>query len=59
MIDLVAALERLEPDDRGLLAMRYVAGFNATELATALGANPAAVRQRLKRLVDRLRGELE
>ena len=58
-IDLRATLERLDPDDRALLAMRYVAGFNASEISTALGASPAAVRQRLKRLVDRLRGELE
>ena len=58
MIDLLAALERLEPDDRALLALRYMAGFNATEIATALNARPDAVRQRLKRLVDRLREEL-
>jgi RNA polymerase sigma-70 factor (ECF subfamily) len=32
-LDLRAALTRLDPDDRALLAMRYVAGFNATELA--------------------------
>ncbi len=58
MIDLIAALERLEPDDRALLTLRYMAGFNATEIATALDARPDAVRQRLKRLVDRLREEL-
>jgi RNA polymerase sigma-70 factor (ECF subfamily) len=58
MIDLIAALERLEPDDRALLTLRYMAGFNATEIATALDVRPDAVRQRLKRLVDRLREEL-
>jgi RNA polymerase sigma factor (sigma-70 family) len=58
-IDLRTTLERLDPDDRALLAMRYVAGFNASELSTALDASPAAIRQRLKRLVDRLRGELK
>lgn len=58
-IDLRTTLEQLDPDDRALLAMRYVAGFNASELSTALDASPAAIRQRLKRLVDRLRGELE
>lgn len=58
MIDLIAALERLEPDDRALLTLRYMAGFNATEIATALDARPDAVRQRLKRLLDRLREEL-
>ena len=36
-VDLRAALLRLDPDDRALLAMRYVAGFDSTELATATG----------------------
>jgi RNA polymerase sigma factor (sigma-70 family) len=58
-LDLRSALERLSPDDRALLAMRYVAGFNATELAAATGASPAGTRQRLKRLLDRLRTELD
>jgi RNA polymerase sigma-70 factor (ECF subfamily) len=58
MLDLVAALERLKPDDRALLALRYMAGFSATEIATALQLRPEAVRQRLKRLIDRLREEL-
>jgi RNA polymerase sigma factor (sigma-70 family) len=57
-IDLRNLLERLDPDDRALLAMRYVAGFNATELATALGISPSGTRTRLERLVARLREEL-
>jgi RNA polymerase sigma factor (sigma-70 family) len=57
-IDLRRILERLDPDDRALLAMRYVAGFNATELATALGISPSGTRTRLERLVARLRQEL-
>jgi RNA polymerase sigma-70 factor (ECF subfamily) len=57
-MDLREALLRLDPDDRALIAMRYGAGFNSTELAIATGKSPAAVRQRLKRLVDRLREDL-
>jgi RNA polymerase sigma factor (sigma-70 family) len=57
-MDLRDALERLDPDDRALLAMRYVAGFNATELAVALGLSPSGTRTRLERLVRRLRQEL-
>lgn len=38
--------------------MRYVAGFNANELAVVTGKSPAATRQRLKRLLDRLREDL-
>ncbi len=57
-VDLRDALRRLDPEDRALLAMRYGAGFNANELAFAMGKQPAAVRQRLKRLVDRLREDL-
>ena len=58
-LDLHAALDRLAPDDRALLAMRYVAGFDSTELAVATGKKPAATRQRLKRLLDRLREDLD
>ena len=58
MIDLLAALDRLDPDERALLAMRYVAGFNATELAAALGISPSGTRTRLERLTARLREEL-
>jgi RNA polymerase sigma factor (sigma-70 family) len=58
LIDLRRTLERLSPDDRALLAMRYVAGFDATELSVALGISPSGTRTRLERLVARLRREL-
>jgi RNA polymerase sigma-70 factor (ECF subfamily) len=57
-MDLREALARLHPDDAALLAMRYVAGFDSTELGIAVGKSPAATRQRLKRLLDRLREDL-
>jgi RNA polymerase sigma factor (sigma-70 family) len=58
-IDLQSAMERLDPDDRALLALRYVAGFDATELSQAVGISPAGIRQRLKRLLDQLRRDLD
>jgi RNA polymerase sigma-70 factor (ECF subfamily) len=57
-MDLRAALLRLDPDERALLAMRYGAGFDSHELAIATGKSPGSIRQRLKRLVDRLREDL-
>ena len=57
-MDLNAALDRLDPEDRALLAMRYVAGFDSNELAIALGISPSGTRKRLERLRDRLREEL-
>jgi RNA polymerase sigma factor (sigma-70 family) len=57
-MDLANALNRLEPADRALLALRYVAGLNATELATATGLTPSGTRARLARLLDRMRTEL-
>jgi len=57
-IDLRNALARLKPEDRALIALRYVAGFDATELARALGMSPSGTRARLARLLSRLRSEL-
>ena len=57
-LDLLAAMDRLEPDDRALIAMRYVVGFDSTELATALGISPPGTRARLSRILARLREEL-
>jgi RNA polymerase sigma factor (sigma-70 family) len=58
-LDLVNALARLEPGDRALLALRYVAGFDSNELARATGRSPSGTRARLARLLDRLRRELD
>ena len=57
-VDLANALARLDPDDRALLALRYVAGFDSTELAKATGRSPSGTRARLARLLARLRMEL-
>ena len=57
-LDLARALASLAPDDRTLLALRYVAGLNATELAEAVNLSPSGVRTRLARLLGRLRSEL-
>jgi RNA polymerase sigma factor (sigma-70 family) len=58
LIDLSAALARLDPDDRALLALRFAGGFDATEIGHALGMSASGVRSRLSRLVARLRTEL-
>ena len=58
-IDLRNALARLDPRDRALIAMRYVAGFDATELALATGRSPSGTRARLGRLLHRLERELK
>ena len=57
-IDLKNALARLGPDDRALLALRYVAGFDSNELARATGLSPSGTRARLARLLDKMRREL-
>jgi RNA polymerase sigma factor (sigma-70 family) len=58
LIDLSAALSRLDADDRALLALRFAAGLDATEIGRALGMSASGVRSRLSRLVARLRTEL-
>jgi RNA polymerase sigma-70 factor (ECF subfamily) len=57
-LDLANALARLAPEDRALLALRYVGGLNSTELGRALGMSASGTRARLARLLGRLRTEL-
>jgi RNA polymerase sigma factor (sigma-70 family) len=57
-VDLANALGRLAPEDRALVALRYAAGLDSSELAPALGMSASGVRTRLSRLLDRLRKEL-
>jgi RNA polymerase sigma-70 factor (ECF subfamily) len=57
-IDLRRALAVLDPMDRALVALRYVAGLDSFELARAVGMSPSGVRARLARTLDRLRMEL-
>jgi RNA polymerase sigma factor (sigma-70 family) len=59
IVDLALALRRLSPEDRTLLALRHVAGFDATEIGRALGMSASGVRSRLARLLGRLREELD
>lgn len=58
LLDLRSALGQLTPDERAMLAMRHLAGFDSAEIGAALGISPEAVRARLSRLVARLRVEL-
>ena len=57
-MDLRSAMSRLDPADRELIALRYVAGFDSNDLAIATGMKPGTVRQRLRRILDRLREDL-
>lgn len=57
-IDLANALAKLAPDDRALIALRYVCGLNSTELGRATGMSASGTRARLARLLERLRKEL-
>ena len=49
-VDTLALLHRvLGPEDRALVVLRYVHGFEAPELAQMTGRSPAAIRKRLER----------
>ncbi len=58
LADLDRALARLGPDDRTLLALRYVAELGSDEIGRALGISASGARSRLERLLARLRTEL-
>jgi RNA polymerase sigma-70 factor (ECF subfamily) len=58
VVDLQRALRGLKPDDRALLAMRFVAELDSAEIAQHLGMSASGVRSRLARLLERLRSDL-
>jgi RNA polymerase sigma-70 factor (ECF subfamily) len=58
LLDLGRALRNLKPEDRVLIALRYVAGLDSGEIALAFGGSASGVRSRLARILDRLREEL-
>ena len=57
--DLARALGRLSPDDRLLVALRYFAGLDSTEIAAIRGGSASGTRARLARILSRLRMELD
>jgi RNA polymerase sigma-70 factor (ECF subfamily) len=57
-LDLRRALVRVSPEDRSLLALRYVAGLDSSEIAALTHMNASSVRSRLATLLTRLRKEL-
>ena len=58
MIDLAAAVGRLDPKDRAIVGLRFIGGFESAEIGRAVGMTSSAVRVRLHRLLARLRKDL-
>jgi len=59
VVDLGRALRKLKPDQRSLLALRYAAGLDSTQIGAVTGMSASGVRTRLARLLDRLRVDLD
>jgi RNA polymerase sigma-70 factor (ECF subfamily) len=59
LVDLQRAIADLSPDDRRLLALRFVAGLDSTEIAHHTGLSASGVRSRLARVIARLRTEID
>lgn len=58
-VDLVQAVRQLSPDERRLVALRFVADLTSEQIARELGGSASAVRGKLARIVARLRRELD
>jgi RNA polymerase sigma-70 factor (ECF subfamily) len=57
-LDLERALGHLSADDRALLALRYEAGLDSSEIGAVMRRPAATIRWHLARLLKRLRKEL-
>jgi RNA polymerase sigma factor (sigma-70 family) len=58
LMDLAAALAKLDTRDRAIISLRYIAGLDSAEIGRAVGMSASSVRVRLHRLLGRLREEL-
>jgi RNA polymerase sigma factor (sigma-70 family) len=58
-VDLDRALRQLSSDERRLLALRYVAGYDSGDIGRMTGTSASGVRSRLSRLLERLRKDLD
>jgi RNA polymerase sigma-70 factor (ECF subfamily) len=58
LIDLANALADLDPKDRILIGLRYVAGLDSETIGREVGMSASGVRVRMHRLLARLREEL-
>jgi RNA polymerase sigma-70 factor (ECF subfamily) len=58
-VDLARVLRGLNPEERSLLALRFAAGLDSTEIAAQVGISASGVRNRLSRLIERLRLDLD
>ena len=57
-MDLSNALHRLNPEDRALVALRYLVELDSAEIGSLTGRSASGVRTRLSRVLDHLRKEL-
>jgi RNA polymerase sigma-70 factor, ECF subfamily len=58
LIDLANALRKLDPQDRALIALRYVAELDSASIGQEMGLTASGARVRLHRLLARLRKEV-
>lgn len=54
-LDLVAALNKLQPTDRAVLVARYFEDLSIDTIAEAMKKNPSAVRRQASRALNKLR----
>lgn len=57
--DVRAAFQKLDEEDRIIVACSVLEGYASAEIGKMLGMNPATVRSRKARAMDRLRRSLE
>lgn len=56
---MICCLRRLEEHVRGVLVLRYQQGLSFEELSALFGQQPATLRARMRRVLPRLRANVE
>lgn len=57
-VETALVLEKLSPEERKLFVLRYIEGYNASEISKMLGIPPGTLRSRLSRCRNELKKSL-
>ena len=52
-------LQAISGEDKNIFAMRYISGYNSSEIGNIIGMNPSTVRYRLRKSAEKIKSKIK